>query len=149
MALINTISWEQEDKGGLVLQQATKFYEACMPIEALHKLEELKKEFEESLQLKKRCINMLVQQAPYLLKEYQSDNDFVEMRHLIEEYKKYVGNDKAISTYSKSCAVYEAKRKEQQIEMDIKNARKTEKNVLIIVSSILALLYFILSYFFY
>lgn len=123
-----------------VLQQATKYYEACMPIEALHKLDELKRESEKSLQLKDLCIKLLIQQAPYLLKEYQNNSDFVEMRTLIEEYKKYVGNDRAISAYSKSCSVHEANLKEQQIEMNIMNARETEKKAMIIVYSILALL---------
>ena len=110
-----------------VLQQAAKYYEACMPIKALHKLEELKKESEKSIQLKSMCIKMLIQQAPYLLKEFQSHDDFVEMRTLIEEYKKYVGNDKSISTYSRACEAYEAKCKQLQTEINIKQAQKIDR----------------------
>ena len=123
-----------------VLQKATKFYEACLPIEALQKLEELKKDSEQSILLKNKCIRLLIQQTPYLLQEHKKNNDIAEIKYLIDKYKKYVGNDKTISEYCKFYEAYEIECKKQQTENNIKKARQTEKKAMIIVYSILVLL---------
>lgn len=82
-----------------ILREATRLLGNYKPKEALLKLSELKEESERSSQLKEKCKGLLKQQSLYLLKELKTSKDYIGMKGIVYDYKKYIGEDKDIKPY--------------------------------------------------
>ena len=97
------------------LREAARLLNEYKPKEALQKLSQLNDKSEKSLQLEKKCKKLLSQQILFHLKELDVSKDNIAFKKHINDYRKFIGEDKSITPYIKLMKEYEI---EQEKDMN-------------------------------
>lgn len=121
-----------------VLHEATQLLNDYNPKEALIKLSGFQNPSEQSFRLKEECKKLLRQQLLYLLKEADETNDYNEMEHLLEDYKRFLKKDEFYKSYYEK--ILQKRIEEERREKEEKEIEKNRNGLAIIPAIMLAIL---------
>lgn len=121
-----------------ILNEATQLLKDYNPKEALIKLSGLQNPAEQSFRLKNECKKVYKEQLLYLLKEAEEADDYNEMERLLEDYKRFLKEDKFYKSYHER--ILQRKEEEEKRKREEEEIEKNKNGLAIIPAIILLIL---------